>query len=134
MSLYRYGENFLRVFMRGRQNGSQRNSRKIIALTAACNVNFRHFAVDFRFSLCYPPSPKREYFSRKIEIFQNGNRKAAPGFTKALGKMRQKRSLQNNGTRLVSGSVSPKRIQRRSCRQEFFRVERKVPAKIDCRR
>lgn len=134
MSLYRYGENFLRVFMRGRQNGSQRNSRKIIALTAACNVNFRHFAVDFRFSLCYPLPPKRQCFSRKIEIFQNGNRKAAPGFTKAVGKMRQKRSLQNNGTRLVSGSVSPKRIQRRSCRQEFFRVERKVPAKIDCRR
>ena len=76
----------------------------------------------------------RQCFSRKIEIIQNGNRKAAPGFTKAVGKMRQKRSLQNNGTRLVSGSVSPKRIQRRSCRQEFFRVERKVPAKIDCRR
>ena len=134
MSLYRYGENFLRIFMSGRRNGSQRNSRKIIALTTGSHVNFRHFAVDFRFSLCYPLPPKRQCFSRKIEIFQSGNRKAAPGFTKALGKMRQKRSLQNNGTRLVSSSVSPKRIQRRSCRQEFFRVERKVPAKIDCRR
>ncbi|MFR2461474.1 MAG: hypothetical protein ACLTAN_06405, partial [Christensenellaceae bacterium] len=37
----KHGENFLCAFMSGRQNGSQRNSQKIIALTAACNVNFR---------------------------------------------------------------------------------------------
>ena len=37
----KHGENFLCAFMSGKKNGSQRNSRKIIALTAESNANFR---------------------------------------------------------------------------------------------